>query len=197
MGKHSKTHKTQAANLLQNLSNMTKRCEVSERAMHRLSPHGPCEPSARVMGRARTYATDLPKRDSMLPEAASERDQHSPHHPHHLPRELAPALIMTHGFSMLSYNATFGIHLQRTSAPHTTRTVFVATRHLPTGYDRSWRMDNLPLVFVPGRSPMPDGPTACLTPTHQTRQRISRHSPSPLHTMHRLAEGTQPVSPPS
>ncbi|KAJ7789798.1 hypothetical protein B0H14DRAFT_3502526 [Mycena olivaceomarginata] len=35
------------------------RCEVSERATHRSSPHGPCEPSARVTGRARTHATDL------------------------------------------------------------------------------------------------------------------------------------------
>ncbi|KAJ7820010.1 hypothetical protein B0H14DRAFT_3472646 [Mycena olivaceomarginata] len=50
----------------------------SERATHRSSPHGPCEPSARVTGRARTYTTDLPKRDSTLPEAASERDQRSP-----------------------------------------------------------------------------------------------------------------------
>jgi hypothetical protein len=25
-------------------------CEVSERAMHRSSPHGPCKPSARVTG---------------------------------------------------------------------------------------------------------------------------------------------------
>jgi hypothetical protein len=50
---------------------------------------------------------------------------------------------------------------------------------------------------VPGRSPTPDGPTACLTPTHQTKQRISRHSPSPLRTTHRLAERRPSVSPPS
>jgi hypothetical protein len=55
------------------------RCEVSERAMHHLSPHGPCEPSTRLTGRARTYTTDLPKWDSTLPEAASERDHRSPH----------------------------------------------------------------------------------------------------------------------
>jgi hypothetical protein len=55
------------------------RCEVSERATHRSSLPGPCEPSARVTGRAQTYATDLPKRDSTLPEAASKRDQRSPH----------------------------------------------------------------------------------------------------------------------
>ncbi|KAJ7301633.1 hypothetical protein DFH08DRAFT_978570 [Mycena albidolilacea] len=55
------------------------RCEVSEHATHRSSPHGPCEPSARVTGRARTYATDLPEWDFMLPEAASERDHRSPH----------------------------------------------------------------------------------------------------------------------
>jgi hypothetical protein len=55
------------------------RCEVSEHATHCSSPHGPCKSSARITGRARTYATDLPKQDSMLPEAASERDQRSPH----------------------------------------------------------------------------------------------------------------------
>jgi hypothetical protein len=59
---------------------LCKRCEVSEHATHRSSPHGPCEPSARVTGWAQTYATDLPKRDSTLAEAASERDQHSLHH---------------------------------------------------------------------------------------------------------------------
>jgi hypothetical protein len=54
------------------------RCEVSKHATHRSSPHGTCKPSAQVTGRARTYATDLPKWDSMLPEAASEWDQRSP-----------------------------------------------------------------------------------------------------------------------
>jgi hypothetical protein len=34
--------------------------------------------------RAWTYTTDLPKWDSTLPEAASERDQHSPHYLDHL-----------------------------------------------------------------------------------------------------------------
>jgi hypothetical protein len=72
------------------------RCEVSKRAMHRSSPHGPCELSARVTGRARTYAMDLPKRDSTVPEAASERDQHSPHHPHRLPRHSTLLLYYRH-----------------------------------------------------------------------------------------------------
>jgi hypothetical protein len=57
----------------------TARCEVSERAAHCSSPHGPCEPSARLTGQVRTYATDHPKRVSTLLEAASERDQRSPH----------------------------------------------------------------------------------------------------------------------
>jgi hypothetical protein len=55
------------------------RCEVSERATHRSSPHGPCKPTAQLTGQAQTYTMDLPKQDSMLPEAASERDQCSPH----------------------------------------------------------------------------------------------------------------------
>jgi hypothetical protein len=66
-------------------------CEVSEHATHRSSPHGPCEPSARVTGRARTYATDVPKRDSTLLEAASELDQCSPPSASSpLPLDLAP-----------------------------------------------------------------------------------------------------------
>jgi hypothetical protein len=62
--------------------------------MHRSSPHGPCEPSAGVTGQAWTHAADLPKRDSTLPEAASERDQCSPHHFALSPLlfDLAPAL---------------------------------------------------------------------------------------------------------
>jgi hypothetical protein len=72
------------------------RCEVSERATHRSSPHGPCEPSARVTGRAQTYATYLPKQDSTLPEAASEQDQHSPHYPHRLPRHSISLLYHHH-----------------------------------------------------------------------------------------------------
>jgi hypothetical protein len=93
------------------------RCEVSERATHRSSPHGPCEPSTRVTGRARTYTTDLPKWDSTLPEAASERDHRSPHirivSP---PFRLAPA-PSSHGYDLYAttYDATFCI--QRTGAP--------------------------------------------------------------------------------
>ncbi|KAJ7733379.1 hypothetical protein B0H14DRAFT_3517389 [Mycena olivaceomarginata] len=150
---------------------------VSERATHRSSPHGPCEPSARVMGRARTYATDLPKWDSTLPEAASERDHRSPHI-----RIVSPAILgsllhivtrirpVRHDPRILdTYDMTFCI--QRTGA--LPRAALVAAR--PT--NRS--VDDVPLVSVLRRSPHPDGPTACLTLTHRTRQRISRHSPSP------------------
>ncbi|KAJ7809288.1 hypothetical protein B0H14DRAFT_3481579 [Mycena olivaceomarginata] len=119
------------------------RCEVSERAMHRSSPHGPFEPSTQVTGRARTYATDLPKRDSTLPEAASERDQRSPHHLHRLPRHLTSLLYHRHldttvphdpGLSTPSHkhdisnnpalpiphrlrSSSLGVHQQDTTAP--------------------------------------------------------------------------------
>jgi hypothetical protein len=91
------------------------RCEVSERATHHSLPHGPCEPSARATGRARMYATDLPKRDSTLLEAASERDQCSPHHPHCLRHHSTSLLYHRHldttvphdpGLSMPDHNTT-------------------------------------------------------------------------------------------
>jgi hypothetical protein len=167
------------------------RCEVSERAMHHSLPHGPCEPSARLTGRAWTYTTDLPKRDSRLPEAASERDQHSPHI-----RIVSSAIrarsctIVTRmqpvpqdpGLSTPSYDATLRI---RTSnewwSPHTTQIVFVTTQCPAIGYDRSPPVacGRPPLFSIPRRSLVLDGPTVCLMPTHQMRQRISRHSPSP------------------
>jgi hypothetical protein len=146
--------------------------------MHRSSPHGPCEPSARLTGRAQTYVTDLPKRDSMLPEAASERDQHSPHI-----RVISPTIracsctIVTWmqpypkdpELSTPSYDATLPI-------PHGLCLWCTAI-----GYDQSPPVAHgrPPLLSIPGRSLAPDGPTAYPTPTHRTRQRISRHSPSP------------------
>jgi hypothetical protein len=160
-------------------------CEVSEHATHRSSPHGPWEPSARVTGRARTYATDLPKLDSTLPEAASERDQCSPHHLHRLPcystsllHYCHPDMTVPHnpGLSTPSYNATS----TRTGAPHTTRTAFVATQ-CPQDMTSPlpWHVDEPSLASIPGCSLAPKELTACLTPTHWTRRTISRHSPSP------------------
>jgi hypothetical protein len=160
-------------------------CEVSERATHCSSPHGPCKPSAQVTGRARTYTMDLPKWVSTLPEAASKRDQHSPHHPHHLPRHQSSFLHYHHPdtthtprskLSTPSYDATLCIRISnKPGAPHTTWIVFVTTRRPTTGYDWSHPVvRGRPSLFsVPGRSLAPDGPTACLTPTHRTRQRIS------------------------
>jgi hypothetical protein len=58
-----------------------------------------------------------------------------------------------------------------------------------------WRVRPL-LVSVLGRSPTPDGPTVCLTPTHRTRQRISRHSPFPIsHDASTSREETIRLSP--
>jgi hypothetical protein len=138
------------------LKRYSMRCEVSERATHSSSPHGPCEPSARVTGRARTYTMDLPKWDSTLPEAASERDQRSPH-----TFGLTPA-PSSHGydpytttqFSTLSYDAT-----NRRSPYHTD---FVTQR--PPTIRPVPRHVQPSLVSVLRRSPTPDGPTACLMP---------------------------------
>jgi hypothetical protein len=150
------------------------RCEVSERAMHRSLPHGPCKPSARVTGRVRTYMTDLPKQDSTLPESASERDQRSPHiriispairartctivtrigPVHHDPRVLDLRRDLLHPTNRRSHglrSSLLGVHQQ---------------------YDRSPRV-RPSLVSVLRRSPTPDGPTTCLMPTHRTRQKIS------------------------
>jgi hypothetical protein len=119
-------------------SAMSMWCEVSECATHRSSPHSPCEPSARLTGRARTYATDLPKRDSTSPEAASERDQCFPHHPHRLPRHLTSLLYHRHqdttvphelGLSIPSYNTT---SLRTQCSPHHTDCV----RHYSAYSDR-------------------------------------------------------------
>jgi hypothetical protein len=104
------------------------RCEVSKRAMHRSSPHGPCEPSARLMGQARTYATDLPKWVSTLPEVALNETYTLP-----TIRIVSPAIrarsctIVTptctpqSGFSMPPYDTTLCIHVSNEPAlliPH-------------------------------------------------------------------------------
>jgi hypothetical protein len=143
-------------------------CEVFESAMHRLSPYGLCEPSARLTGRAWMYATDLPKRVSTLLKAASERDQHSPHHPHRLPPplKLAPALSSPGydpGLSTPSYDAALCIHTSNERdwwSPHTTWIVFVATRRPAIGYRAPPVAPGRPPLFsVPRRSLAPDGPT--------------------------------------
>jgi hypothetical protein len=46
------------------------RCEVSECATHRLSPHGPCRPFSHTMEQAWAYTMDLPNRESTLPDTA-------------------------------------------------------------------------------------------------------------------------------
>jgi hypothetical protein len=151
--------------------------------MHRSSPHGPCEPSARVTGRARTYATDLPKRDSTLPEAASEHDQHSPHirivspairarsctivtriRPvHHDPRVLSLQRDLLHPTNRRSLYRADCIHRYSASAQ----------------YDRHARPS---LVSILGRSPTPDGPTACLTPTQSDEAEDIPTQPFPHFT---------------
>jgi hypothetical protein len=160
-------------------------CEVSEPATHHLSPHGPCKPPARVTGRARTYAMNLPKWDSTLPEAASKRDQCSPHHPHCLPaiRPRSCTLVTrTRPFPTIwdSQCLPTTRHLREPGAPHT-QTAFITTRRSATGYNWS------PAVAR----------TACLTPTHRTRQRISRHSLSPTSHDASTSRGRPFVSPPS
>ena len=120
------------------------RCEVSERATHRSSPHGPCEPSARVTGRARTYATDLPKWDSMLPEAASERDHRSPHIHIVSPAILGSLLHPCHTDTTRTPRPTGSRRfptMQRTGAPHTTRTSLLGIHQQ---YDQSPGAYNLP-----------------------------------------------------
>jgi hypothetical protein len=165
------------------------RCEVSERATHRSSPHGPCEPSARVTGRARTYATDLPKWDSTLPEAASERDHRSPHI-----RIVSPAVLgsLLHIVTRIRPVR----HAYDEPVLLVPRAALVAARP-PTGYDRSpgaWTM----FPRFRSRTFSHTGRThRAPEPTHRTRQRLSRHSPSPLRTTHRLAERRPSVSPPS
>jgi hypothetical protein len=106
-------------------------CEVSERATHRSSPHGPCEPSARVMGRARTrwiflngilcYRKQLPNETTALPTSAS-----SP-----LPFRLTSA-PSSHGYDpyATTYDATFCI--QRTGAPVDCIRRYSATTNLPS-----------------------------------------------------------------
>jgi hypothetical protein len=118
-------------------------CEVSKRATHRLSPHGPCEPSTRLTGRARTYTTDLPKRDSTLPEAASERDQHSPHHLHRLPChfELAPA-PSSPGYNHSPQSGTLNPYLRRqpsvyASPTNKTGALRIVHAQRPLIYDQS------------------------------------------------------------
>jgi hypothetical protein len=142
-------HDTQASSTEGRLSQLTSlilmcttRCEVSEHATHRSAPHGPCEPSARVTGQARTYTTDLPKWDSTLPEAASERDHRSPHI--RIAFWARSCTIITrirpvrHDPRVLDYDVSFCI-----GAPRTARTALVATRRPPTGYDR-WCLDDVP-----------------------------------------------------
>jgi hypothetical protein len=108
------------------------------------------------------------------------RPMFSPH-PHCLPRHLGSLLHHRHTDTTRTPRPTGSRRFpttQRTGAPHTTWTVFVATQHPPTIRPVPWRI-RPSLVSVLRRSPTPDGPTACLTPTHRTRQRISRHSPFP------------------
>jgi hypothetical protein len=146
------------------------------------------------------HATDLPKRDSTLPEAASERIGLPTSALSPLPFWARSCSIVTrirpvhHDPRVLdAYDATFCI--QRTGAPYTTRTAFIATRPPPAIRLVSRRI-RPSLISVLGRSPTPDGPTACLTPTHRTRQRISRHSPSPTsHDTSTSREETIRLSP--
>ncbi|KAJ7810763.1 hypothetical protein B0H14DRAFT_3480298 [Mycena olivaceomarginata] len=97
------------------------RCEVSERATHRLSPHGPCEPSAR-----------LPSETNVLPTICIVFPAIRPLLLYH--RHLDTTIPHDQGLSTPSPQTR---HLQQPGASHTTQTVFVVTRHPPTGYDHS------------------------------------------------------------
>jgi hypothetical protein len=131
------------------------------------------------------YRKQLPNEITALPTSAS-----SP------PPFWARSCTSSHGYDpytttheLDAYDVTFCI--RRTGTPRTARCAHVH-RQDTTGPPARGRRS---LVSVLGRSPTPDGPTACLMPTRRTRQRISRHSPSPLHTTHRLAERRPSVSP--
>ncbi|KAJ7301637.1 hypothetical protein DFH08DRAFT_978574 [Mycena albidolilacea] len=101
----------------------------------------------------------LPNETTALPTSAS-----SP-----LPFGLAPA-PSSHGYNPYATTYDTTLCIQRTGAPADCVPTRPPLTRIPS------------LVSVPGRSPTPDGPTACLTPTHRTRRGISRHSPS--HTSH-------------
>jgi hypothetical protein len=62
----------------------------------------PLQTICTMMEQTSTYVMDLPKRDCTLPEAASERDLCSPHHPH---------CLLCHSNSLLH------CHQQDTTAP--------------------------------------------------------------------------------
>jgi hypothetical protein len=150
----------------------------------------------------------------MLPEAASERDQHSPHHDHCLTSYSSPLLHHCHPDTTHSpRSGTLDPFLRcvvgeqpsvyaltnKTGALHTTQIAHVTTWHpviIDTTDPFPWRKQP-PLFSVSRRSLTPDGPTPCLTLTHQTRQRISRHSLSPTSHDTLTSRGRPSVSPPS
>jgi hypothetical protein len=126
------------------------RCEGSKRVTHCSLPHGPCEPSAQVTGRAQTYVTDLPKRDSTLPEAASERDQCSPHHPHRLPCHSTSLLYHHHLETTIPHDLELLTPSYNTTSPRTRCSPYhmdcICRYSASTNRIRPvpWRMDNLP-----------------------------------------------------
>jgi hypothetical protein len=84
---------------------------------------------------------DLPKRDSTLPEAASERDQCSPYHPHCLPCHSTSLLHHRYPDTTVPHDRTpflrrvtderpsvYASPTNNTGAPHTARIAHVPTQ---------------------------------------------------------------------
>ncbi|KAJ7789829.1 hypothetical protein B0H14DRAFT_3891603, partial [Mycena olivaceomarginata] len=116
-------------------------------------------------------------------QAASERDQRSPHHSHRLPRYSTSLLHHRRPDTTSPRSGTLDAFLRRDIPKNPA----LPTRELRLSLLGIHQQDTTgplargrpSLVSVPGRSLTLDGPTACLMPTHRTRRTISRHSPSP------------------
>jgi hypothetical protein len=154
----------------------------------------------------------------MLPEATSERDQHSPHHLHRLlhhsnslPHHHQQDTTVPRDWTLNSFLQRVGGErpsvytspASETSAPLITQIAHITTQR-PVIVDRVRPVPSCgatcgqpPLFSVSRRSLTPNGPSLCLTPTHQMRQRISRHCPSPTSHNALISQGRPSVFPPS
>ncbi|KAJ7709144.1 hypothetical protein B0H14DRAFT_3525300 [Mycena olivaceomarginata] len=157
------------------------RCEVSERAMHCSSPHGPCEPSARMtdeLGRTRRiFHNGILRYRKQLPSETNA-----------LPISQTPSSLSN---SLPRHRARPYTHLRR-SRPTLSSTWTIRFSDTPR-YDRSPPVaERVADPFCcrfhttsrAGRTlPVPDADPA------DEAELIPTPPPPPLHTMHRLAEG--------
>ncbi|KAJ7683624.1 hypothetical protein B0H14DRAFT_3535079 [Mycena olivaceomarginata] len=168
-------------------------CEVSERATHCSSPHGPCEPSARMMdvheGSSITgfYVTGSSFRARPTLSPLSKNTI--------LPLELAPAP------SSAGYNGSPGLDSQllpTTQGRQATVRIHISDDRDRRSPGRHGRRASLiiidtirPTTSRTGRTlPVPD-----TDPADEAELILTLPSP-PLHTMHRVAEGDRSTLPP-